>query len=149
MIAFVDGDILKSNMQTLVNPVNTSGVMGAGLARRFRDAYPDMYRRYVRVCATGQFVPGKLLIYRGNNHWILNFPTKINPSDDSRIEYIEAGLDKLVSAWRDHGITSLAFPALGCGLGKLQWSEVQPLMTDYLATLPIPVEIYYPFRRKK
>ena len=110
MIAFVDGDILKSNIQTLVNPVNTQWVMGAGLARRFKQR--------IQICTGGTsgyalrtIVPGKLLIYRGNNHWILNFPTKINPSDDSRIEYIEAGLDKLVRAWRDHGITSLAFPA--------------------------------------
>jgi hypothetical protein len=36
MIRYLDSDLFASPAQTLVNPVNTVGVMGAGLARRSR-----------------------------------------------------------------------------------------------------------------
>ena len=39
---------------------------------------------------------------------------------------------------------SLALPALGCGLGKLSWEEIGPLMVKYLKDLDIEVEIYLP-----
>jgi O-acetyl-ADP-ribose deacetylase (regulator of RNase III) len=34
------------------------------------------------------------------------------------------------------GIQSIAMPALGCGLGGLKWSEVQPLIVKHLGALP-------------
>jgi O-acetyl-ADP-ribose deacetylase (regulator of RNase III) len=42
------------------------------------------------------------------------------------------------------GIQGLAIPALGCGLGGLNWEEVGPVMCKYLTKLDIPVEIYLP-----
>ncbi|OJJ25754.1 hypothetical protein BI308_09525 [Roseofilum reptotaenium AO1-A] len=46
------------------------------------------------------------------------------------------------------GIKSLALPALGCGLGKLQWSQVGPLMCRYLSDIGIQVVIYLPREQK-
>lgn len=46
------------------------------------------------------------------------------------------------------GITSLAMPALGCGLGNLEWREVGPLMCGILAELDIPVVVYLPRERE-
>ncbi len=67
------------------------------------------------------------------------------------MEYIEAGLSKFVSSYTDKGITSIAFPMLGCGNGGLDWeSEVRPVMEQYLKNLPIDVYIHLyqndPFR---
>ena len=42
------------------------------------------------------------------------------------------------------GITSIAFPALGCGHGGLNWNDVKPLMKKYLEDLDIEIEIYEP-----
>lgn len=42
------GDILNSTSSILVNPVNCKGVMGAGLAKQFKQKYPKMYLRYRR-----------------------------------------------------------------------------------------------------
>ena len=36
MLTFMKGDILESNAEALVNPVNTEGVMGKGLAFQLR-----------------------------------------------------------------------------------------------------------------
>ena len=38
MIRYVNEDIFSSDAQTIVNPVNTVGVMGKGLALAFKDS---------------------------------------------------------------------------------------------------------------
>lgn len=41
-----NGDILQSRCPALVNPGNCVGVMGKGLAKQFRNRYPDLDRQY-------------------------------------------------------------------------------------------------------
>jgi O-acetyl-ADP-ribose deacetylase (regulator of RNase III) len=49
-VRVIEGDLLKSRMQTLVNTVNTVGIMGKGIALAFKKKYPEMYKDYVRRC---------------------------------------------------------------------------------------------------
>ena len=49
------GNIFDSKMQTLVNPVNTFGAMGKGLALHFKKRYPEYYEAYRRACARRVF----------------------------------------------------------------------------------------------
>src|SRR5262249_5043555 len=61
----------------------------------------------------------------------------------SKTQYIEAGLKKFVETYSQKGISSIAFPQLGCGNGELDWErEVRPLMARYLSSLPIEVYIH-------
>jgi O-acetyl-ADP-ribose deacetylase (regulator of RNase III) len=142
MIAYVEGDIFDSPAQTLVNPVNTVGVMGSGLALEFKRRHPAMFLRYAEVCRDGRLQLGQLLLYRGADRWILSFPTKQHWKDPSRLEWIEAGLRKFVNTYRSKGIESAAFPMLGCGHGGLRWADVGPLMQRVLEPLPIPISIH-------
>src|SRR5215218_6932182 len=58
------GDLFTSSAHTLVNPVNTVGVMGAGLAAEFRRRFPDLDADYRRRCAAGQVRLGQPYRYR-------------------------------------------------------------------------------------
>lgn len=141
------GDIFQSKMQTLVNPVNTAGVMGKGLALEFKRRYPEYFKAYRRACARRVFQIEKCFVY--NVDWkerkIYSFPTKSHWSLPSRWEWIDAGLLHLTKVYEEYGITSLAIPALGCGNGQLDWKkDVQPLLHKYCEVLPIDVEIYQP-----
>ena len=142
MIHYVKGNIFDSPAQTIVNAVNTVGVMGKGLARAFRQRYPDMFRVYAKICERHLLAPGKLMIFCESDHWLLLFPTKEDWRDPSKMEYIESGLKKFADTYAQKGITSIAFPKLGCGNGKLNWDEVRPLMEKYLNQLPIDIYIY-------
>ena len=51
-------------------------------------------------------------------------------------------MKEFTKKYSDYGITSVAFPKLGCGNGGLLWREVKPLMRDYLRDLPIDVYLY-------
>ena len=61
---------------------------------------------------------------------------------NSKIEWIEQGLQYFVNNYKEWNISSISFPMLGCGLGGLKWEKVKPLMEKYLKDLDIEVEIY-------
>jgi len=143
MILYVKGNLFQSPAQVLVNTVNTVGVMGKGIALEFKRLFPEMYRQYRELCELGQFQIGTLWLYKSNNKWVLNFPTKKHWRNPSRIEYIDAGLQKLADSYAELDIHSIAFPALGCGNGQLDFeTQVKPLMEKYLRQLPIEVFVY-------
>lgn len=142
MIKYMIGDYYMAPVQVIVNPVNTVGVMGKGIALQFKKMYPNMFKQYQKYCEDGSFTIGKLWLYKTNNKWIMNFPTKKSWRNKSKLEYVEKGLQKFVDTYQQKGITSIAFPELGCGNGGLDWKEVKPLMDKYLKNLPIDVYVY-------
>lgn len=145
MMRVVVGDIFKSKAQTLVNTVNTVGVMGKGIALGFRTRFPDMYEDYVRRCQAGQVKLGIPYLFRRQDRpWILNFPTKEHWRSVSSLEDIIKGLGHLEEHYRDWGITSLAVPPLGCGLGQLEWRVVGQTLYRFLRRFDIDVELYAP-----
>ncbi len=142
-------DIMKSEKQTLVNTVNCVGVMGKGIALEFKKAYPDMYREYVSLCDRHVLKPGKPYLYTDlTGTSILLFPTKDHWRSPSKMEYITKGLDWFVNNYEKVGITSIAFPPLGCGNGGLNWDTVGPVMYQKLSGLPIDIDIYAPYGTK-
>jgi O-acetyl-ADP-ribose deacetylase (regulator of RNase III) len=77
--------------------------------------------------------------------YIINFPTKRHWRENSRMDDLEAGLAALVEEVRDRGIGSIAIPALGCGLGGLDWAEVRPRIEAAFTSMPdVDVHLYEP-----
>lgn len=138
MIELATGNLLKADVEALVNPVNTQGVMGKGLALQFKRAFPDAFKAYAKACARGEVVTGRMHVVRRASppRFIIHFPTKRHWRDPSKLEYVTSGLEDLVRSVRELHIESLAIPALGCGLGGLSWAEVEPLIVDAFETLP-------------
>ena len=136
MIRFVQGDLLASGCEALVNPVNCVGVMGKGLALEFRHRFPANFEAYRDACAMRQVRPGRCFVFdagAGRPRFVVNFPTKLHWRDRSRIEDIAAGLDDLAGILDRRAILSVAVPPLGCGLGGLPWPRVQSLLIERLA----------------
>ncbi|MBU0494254.1 MAG: macro domain-containing protein, partial [Chloroflexi bacterium] len=95
MIKWTHGNLFESEAQTLVNAVNVVGVMGKGIALEFKTRYPEMFEEYCQLCRDGRLDIGKLHLYKADDHWVLNFPTKRHYRNRARLEYIEAGLRML------------------------------------------------------
>jgi O-acetyl-ADP-ribose deacetylase (regulator of RNase III) len=141
-IKYQKDDIFESKAQVIVNTVNCQGVMGKGLALAFKQRYPAMFPVYQQECKTGRLRIGRPSLYKESTPWILNFPTKDTWKANSKIEYLEKGLEYFVTNYKKAGITSIAFPKLGAQNGKLSWDDVGPLMAKYLSSLEIDVYIY-------
>lgn len=142
-IIYRNGDIFTSTAQTLVNPVNCVGVMGKGLALAFKQRFPAIYEPYRKRCEQKLLRPHMVQLLRSASHqWVLNFPTKDHWRDPSRLSYVECGLLAFADLYEVRGITSIAFPVLGCGEGRLEWRDVQPVMERILGPLSLPCEIW-------
>jgi O-acetyl-ADP-ribose deacetylase (regulator of RNase III) len=140
MIEETYGNLLSADTEAIVNTVNCVGYMGKGIALQFRKAWPDNYKVYQQRCRANEVVPGKMFVFETagsvNPRYIVNFPTKRHWRGKSRIEDIELGLIALVQEVRSRRIGSIAVPALGCGNGGLNWSDVRPLIEDAFKLLP-------------
>jgi O-acetyl-ADP-ribose deacetylase (regulator of RNase III) len=133
-ITYIDkGDMFYYSVEALVNPVNCEGVSGKGLAKEFKNKYPENQKHYEWECERGIMKMGHLGItymgWRGFPRRIVNFPTKHRWRDKSEIEFIGTGLVTLERMIHWFRIESIAIPALGCGLGGLKWDDVKPLIT--------------------
>jgi len=74
MATILTGDLFQSPAQTLVNPVNTVGVMGKGIALRFQS----------RI-----------------HPWIVNFPTKNHWRSAAQLPWIIEGLEYLLRYYQE------------------------------------------------
>jgi O-acetyl-ADP-ribose deacetylase (regulator of RNase III) len=163
LLSLVEGDMFFSNNQTLTVSVNTVGIMGKGLASRAKYQFPDVYVVYQDACRKKWLTMGKPYLYKreaslddelidepgaivtpNGVKWFLLFATKRHWRENSDLNGIEEGLRWIVANHRSEGIKSIALPALGCGLGNLDWKDVGPVMCRYLSRLEIPVAIYLP-----
>lgn len=146
MIKVLIGDIFTSKMQTIVNTVNCVGVMGKGIALKFKEHFPDMFKEYRNMCKIHEIKPGIPYIYKnlfGDS--VLNFPTKDHWRSPSKVSDIINGLDIFIRKYKEWGIKSIAFPPLGCGNGGLEWNLIGKIMYQKLLSLDIPIELYAPF----
>ena len=133
MITFVTGSIFDSQADCLVNPVNTVGVMGAGLALQFKLSFPLNFSKYKAACDVGDLRTGSVFLTRdqtktGHPVYIANFPTKRHCKDSSKLEWIEEGLSHLHEILTIHHIQKVAIPRLSSSLGALLWENVLPLI---------------------
>lgn len=142
MLQYVTGDLLQSDADALVNTVNCEGYMGKGIAYQFKLQFPDTNADYVRACRRGEVRPGQLHIFRERGKIVINFPTKDNWREKSKLEYIESGLDDLLRKVPALGIQSIAIPPLGSGNGGLVWSEVRGLIERKLNGMSDLVDIF-------
>lgn len=149
-IHLTHGDLLKQDdVDAIVNTVNCVGVMGKGIALQFKNKWPDNFTQYQAACKAGKVRPGKMNVYDAGAyaqpHFIINFPTKDHWRGNSKISFIQDGLQDLIAQVQALDIRSIAIPPLGCGNGGLDWADVKPLIAAAFAVLPnVDVRLFEP-----
>jgi O-acetyl-ADP-ribose deacetylase (regulator of RNase III) len=142
VIKYVVGNLLESKAEVLVNTVNCEGYMGKGIAYQFKQAFPDNNRSYVAACSSGSLRVGTLHHFSENGKIIVNFPTKDKWRANSKMEYIERGLDELIILLTQLHVTSVAIPPLGSGNGGLIWGDVRVLIEKKLNSISDDMEVF-------
>lgn len=146
MVSVKVGNIFNTKYNCIVVPVNCVGVMGAGLAKQFKFRYPLIFDSYKRKCKTNSIKTGKIYLYdESDDNFALLFPTKEHWKNESKIEYIESGLDYFIKNYqkiKECGVNGVAFPMLGCGCGGLDKTKVLNIMINKFNNLDIDIEIY-------
>lgn len=110
-------------------------VMGAGVAKQFRDTFPNLdqeagtaVKTYGHRCQTV-----RQMMYLGNSLNIISFPTKYDWKDKSDIKLIKRSAMQLMEMTNKYGWKAVYLPAPGVSNGGLSWeNEVKPLLIKML-----------------
>ena len=120
---------IKDTGYWVVNPVNTVGVSGKGLALAFKNKYMRSYYKYKDACTNNDISTSKVFI--DETEKIIYFATKEHWRNNSEIEYIINGLKDLKQQAERLNIKVIAMPKIGCGLGGLDFKkDVLPLIIE-------------------
>ena len=129
MIESKSGDLLSDDADALVNAVNCIGSMDGGIARQFKIRFPEYFRDYAESCERGEIRLGEVNLYETGSaeppFYYVNFPTMHLPGQKARIGDIDRGLADLGRKIEKRRIRSISIPALGCGVGGLEWKDVR------------------------
>lgn len=146
-------DIFQSKADILVNPVNTKGRSGKGLAKKFAEWAPEKQELFKEWCLEALPEGGDGFFVSEPLHTglpaVIFLCTKEHPANPSKIEWIKKGIDLLAADLRTpcwgYPLT-IAIPALGCGLGGLDWADVRPIIVAALKDIDtLTVELYPPY----
>lgn len=152
MITFKTGNMFdETNWDFICNTVNTQGVMGAGIAKTFKEKCPDMFYQYKIDCKNGLYTPGCIRYWNipKTERYIINFATKDHWKNPSKYEWIEQGFDCLYNDFKDYKntsdeLTTILMPPVGCGLGGLRFDVVKEMATSYFGQMRNMVILYEP-----
>lgn len=140
--------IFDSEMKVLVNPVNTQGRSGKGLALEFAKRYPDTEAEYVAWCKNKVRQGGDVLKcthYKHPHTMIVYACTKQDPRAPSEHEWVDIIMHSEIWYQLSRGYyNTFAIPALGCGLFDLKWDTVRPIIEAAFADIDTIVELYPP-----
>jgi len=148
-------NIFNSTARYIVNPVNSKGTSGKGLAEQFKNKFPKNFEQYKAFCKESSRSGGDLFWfdpeiedilkgYRG----IINVLTKENWRNPSKIEWIEKALKgilvKIDEYYTDgnYSVPLIAFPMIGCGEGGLDRKEVTELIKKIFKDCLFDIEVY-------
>lgn len=149
MIETTHGNLLEADVEAVVNTVNTVGVMGKGIALMFKERFPANYKAYRAACKAGEVEVGRMFVTTPDElsgpRWIINFPTKQDWRNPTKLEWVEDGLKALREFIEENQVRSIALPPLGCGNGGLDWPVVRKMIDTALEDLPeTRVVVYEP-----
>ena len=122
------GDLFTTTAKGICHGVNIDGVMGAGIAKQFRERFPDMYQGYRQLCLEGRLKPGEVFSYfdPATGLTIFNIASQDHPGANARLDWIRQGLETVAV---NTDLNIVAMPLIGCGIGGLAYDG------EYLDTL--------------
>ena len=143
MIKYIEkGDIFNiSGVSSYAHGCNCAGAMGKGIALQFRSKYPEMYSEYKAMCKDGIYKPGDVFDYNYGDGHIYNLGTQVSWKTKAQLEYIENSVERMLELAALDNVTKIALPAIGAGLGGLNWNDVKEILNRVSANYP-NIELY-------
>lgn len=145
MIEYIEGDLFASDSRGLAHGCNTRGVMGAGIALEFAHRYPGMYAFYQRQCQRGGFTLGRVLPwFTHNNKTIFNLATQDLPGPHADLNALRTSVTTMLKlAEGEHfEIDRIALPRIGCGIGGLDWNDVEAVLNELSDASSVKLEVH-------
>lgn len=132
-----NGDIFTTDAKYIAHGVNCKGLMGAGIAKEFKQRFPEMHAGYVSRCADGRLTPGGFWVGTGmlDGRTVLpvNLASQDEPGANARYNYLFSAVQTFAHEAshpaRLHMYGGIvAIPEIGCGIGGLEWDRVKYML---------------------
>ena len=154
MIHELTGDILLSSAKAIAHGVAPNDDFHRGLALQLRERMPAMYKDFRHHCQTSHPKSGGLWPWiSGDGRFIINLFTRDGAYNHgskpghATLSHINHALHALHTFAQKEKLANIALPRLACGVGGLDWSDVQPLIKKQLGGLSIPIFIYATYQK--
>jgi len=144
-LAIRQGDISLAKTQAVVNAANTELWMGSGVAGALKKRGGEMIEK--EAIAQGPIRPGGCVLTQGGDlsvDYVIHVAT-MEPGDAAEPRSIRLGTMGALALAKDNKIDSLAFPALGTGVGGVSIGEcarvMLPVISRWLRENELPGEV--------
>ncbi|OIO22454.1 hypothetical protein AUJ65_06110 [Candidatus Micrarchaeota archaeon CG1_02_51_15] len=114
------GDLTKTVADALVNPANSRGVMGGGVAAALKTAGGERIERDAMACAP--IAVGKAIVTSGGSllcRYVIHAPTMVNPSEKIHVKAVAQAVNAALREATRANCSSIAFPGMGTGVGGI------------------------------
>lgn len=148
MIAIINGNMLDSDCELIVQQVNYFGVagtvikgkvVGGGLAGNIRKRYPESYKEYMNYCCQyGEKALGKVqIINLDNGKMLANLYSQVGMGVEERrtdYDYLDKALEILARECKIREINTVGFPYyMGCIKGGGDWTIVYAMIQKHFS----------------
>ncbi len=147
VIHVAQGDIanLPSDIDAIVNPANSLGLMVGGVAAAIREAGGQAIEDEAK--ASAPIAVGAAVVTTGGELFtrqVIHVPTMEEPGMKIGVENVRRATRAALLAAARNNLTRIAFPAIGTGVGGVPFDEAARAMVDELRAhrQPQPQEVW-------
>jgi O-acetyl-ADP-ribose deacetylase (regulator of RNase III) len=129
LIEVVEGDITEIDVDVIVNPANTNLLMGGGVAGAIKRKGGVEIEKEARRKAPVEI--GDTVVTSAGRlpaKWVIHAPTVKRPAGKATLESVSLATKAALRAAEEIGASSIAFPAMGAGIGGLAIREAVKAM---------------------
>lgn len=120
----------------LAHCISADFALGAGIAKTFDEVY-NMRFKLFREYDMYEYEGGDALLIDN----VFNLVTKPKCYHKPRYEAVREALETMRDSMEMNATTKLAMPTIGCGLDKLQWSEIFKIIQEVFGDTDIDILI--------
>jgi O-acetyl-ADP-ribose deacetylase (regulator of RNase III) len=145
VIHIAKSDITEMPVDAVVNPANSLGIMGGGVAAALsRKGGPSIQREAMSLAP---IAVGAAVVTNAGSLWakhVIHAPTMEEPGIKVGIENVRRATRAALIAAARHGFDTIALPGMGTGLGGVDPADASRAIVDELRAhrQPKPTTVY-------
>lgn len=134
----VSSDLFSNTTDSLAHCVSQCFTMGRGIAVEFKKRFGRVDELKSQKPTIGSIATLQL----DDGRWIYYLVTKAKASGKPTMESLRASLIAMREHAFEHQVKRIAMPQIGCGLDRLHWNAVKPMIEDVFEDTGIEIQVY-------
>ncbi|MCX6775853.1 MAG: macro domain-containing protein [Candidatus Micrarchaeota archaeon] len=131
IIRVIKGDLTRSEADAIVNPANSFGYMGGGVALAIKKAGGAQIEK--EAVETAPIPIGKAVATTAGRlkvKFVIHAPTMVEPAAETDSDKVRLATLAALKCAEEKGAKSIAFPGMGTGVGGLSYKIAAKAMVE-------------------